>query len=109
GVMMLRGGAQAAEFLDAAWALDRYTDHVWWENAAICDLLGYDLDPAGPARETPALAGTKFISPRWNWIVDARVPRARIRHFPGYALRTRTALMLAATAEARLRGLLRRN
>lgn len=108
GVMMLRGGQQAADFLDETWSLDGYAEHRWWENAAVCELLGYELDPPRPVRQTPLLEKTKFISPRWNSIIDANVRGARIRHFPGYALRTRTALMLAATAEARLRSLLGR-
>jgi hypothetical protein len=108
GVMVLRGGAEAAGFLDAVWVLDRYVEHQWWENAAVCDLLGYELDPPRPVRDTPWRAGAQFISPRWNWIMDARVRGARIRHFPGYALRTRTALMAAAMAEARVRSLVAR-
>lgn len=108
GVMMLRGGAEAARFLDETWSLERYVDHRWWENAAVCELLGYELDPPRPTRSTPLLEQTKLISPRWNSIVDAHVRNARIRHFPGYAPRTRRALMLAATAEARGRSLLRR-
>jgi hypothetical protein len=108
GVMMLRGGAEAADFLDAAWSLERYAEHRWWENAAVCELLGYELDPPRPVHQTPLRERTKLISPRWNSIVDAHVRRARIRHFPGYALRTRKALMLAATAEGRARSLLGR-
>jgi hypothetical protein len=104
GVMLLRSGTDAAKFLDDVWALDRYTHHQWWENAAVCELLGYRLDPPGPVRKTPLLERTKFMSPRWNWIVDAPVRRARIRHFPGYSLRTRTALMIGATLEAGARG-----
>jgi hypothetical protein len=103
GVMLLRGGSESASFLDAVWSLEDYANHRWWENAAVCELLGYELDPPRPARDTPLLAQTKFISPRWNSIIDAPARQARIRHFPGYAPRTRAALMLAATAESRLR------
>jgi hypothetical protein len=109
GVMLLRGGAESARFLDAAWSLTRYVEHRWWENAAVCELLGYGLDPPRPVRDTPLLAGTKFISPRWNSIIDAPARRARIRHFPGYSIRARTALMLGATAEARTRNLFSRH
>lgn len=108
GVLMLRGGEQAARFLDELWALERYTDHMWWENAAACELLGYELDPPRPSRQTPLLEQTKLISPRWNTIVGDGVRGARIRHFAGYKPRTRAALMLAATAEARARALLER-
>ena len=98
GVMVLRGGETAAEFLDQTWTLERYVDHEWWENAAVCELLGYALDPPRPLHPTPWLEQTTFISPRWNWIPNARVRRARVRHFPGYSVRTRRLMMLAALA-----------
>jgi hypothetical protein len=111
GVMMLRGGAEAAAFLDAVWELRQHVNHRWWENAAVCELLGYQLDPPLPARATPTFERTKFISQSWNSIVPpgwaaiatAALQPARIRHFPGYSLRTRTAMMIAATAEAKVR------
>lgn len=103
GVMVLRGGERAAAFLDDVWAQEQYADHQWWENAAICHLLGYGLDPPRPLRSTPLLRSTKFLSPRWNAIRNAPVRRARIRHYPGYSLKTRMAFMLRDLAEARVR------
>jgi hypothetical protein len=108
GVMLLRGGSDAQRFLDAAWELERYAEHQWWENAAVCELLGYALDPPRPVRDTAFRAQTHFISPRWNSIPDAPAHRPRIRHFPGYSLKTRAALMCAATVEAKARTLLER-
>jgi len=103
GVMVLRGGERAAAFLDEVWAQEQFSEHRWWENAAICHLLGYELDPPRPVRETPLLRATKLLSPRWNAIRDAPVRRARIRHYPGYSLKTRMAFMVRDLAEARLR------
>jgi hypothetical protein len=103
GVMVLRGGETAAEFLDQTWALERYVNHQWWENAAMCELLGYALDPPRPVGRTPWREQATFISPRWNWIPNARVRRARVRHFPGYSVKTRRLMMHAALLEARLR------
>ncbi|MGH2916591.1 MAG: hypothetical protein ACRDMX_16560 [Solirubrobacteraceae bacterium] len=103
GVMALRGGERSVAFLDAVWALDRYVTHRWWENAAVCELLGYGVDPPQRLASTAWREQTAFLSGRWNWITDARVPGARIRHFPGFSLRTRELLMLAALAEARVR------
>jgi hypothetical protein len=105
GVMVMRGGGESAAFLDAAWQLDRYTDHRWWENAAICELLGYGLDPPRPLEPTPWGERTTLISPRWNWIPTSRVRQAAIRHFPGLAVVNRRRLMRAATLEARVRAL----
>lgn len=94
GVMLLRGGAQTIAFLDEVYAQEDLTDHRWWENAAICRLLGYQLDPIGPGTPTPLLSEhTKLISSRWNSIPDAPAPSPRIRHYPGYSLKVRGALM----------------
>jgi hypothetical protein len=94
GVMMLRCGEGAARFLDDVYAQDDLTDHRWWENAAICRLLGYELDPVRPGIATPLLnEHTKLLSGRWNSIPDAPARHPRIRHYPGYSLKVRGALM----------------
>jgi hypothetical protein len=101
GVMVLRGGEPAIRFLDAVWAQEDLVEHRWWENAAICRLLGYELDPPGPSHDTPLRRATTMLDPRWNSIPDARAPRARIRHYPGYSLKVRYALMLRDLAMRR--------
>jgi hypothetical protein len=94
GVMLLRGGDETIAFLDDVYAQSDLVDHRWWENAAICRLLGYTLDPVGPGVPTPLLSErTKFISRRWNAIRDDPVEHPRIRHYPGYSLKVRAALM----------------
>jgi hypothetical protein len=94
GVMMLRGGEQTIDFLDEVYAQEDLIEHRWWENAAICRLLGYGLDPVGPGTPTALLTErTKLLSARWNSIPDAPVPDPRIRHYPGYSLKVRAAFM----------------
>jgi len=94
GVMLLRGGEETIAFLDEVYAQEDLVDHRWWENAAISRLLGYQLDPVGPGTPTRLLTErTKFISPRWNSIPDAPAAHPRIRHYPGYSLKVRAALM----------------
>jgi hypothetical protein len=94
GVLLLRGGDEAAALLDELWAQEDLIDHRWWENAALCRMLGYELDPPRLVRPTPWLERTRFVDPRWNSIHDAPAPRPYIRHYPGYSLKTRTAFML---------------
>jgi hypothetical protein len=94
GVMLIRGGAEAEGFLDEVWGQSQFLHHKWWENAAICHLLGYDLDPPSPRRETPFRAATKLLSPRWNSVPDAPSVAPHIRHYPGYSVKVRLALML---------------
>ena len=94
GVMLLRGGDETIAFLEEVYAQDDLIDHRWWENAAICRLLGYRLDPVELAAPTPLLSEhTKLISSRWNSIRDAPAPHPYIRHYPGYSLKVRAALM----------------
>jgi PAS domain-containing protein len=94
GVMLLRGGAETIGFLDDVYAQEDLINHRWWENAAICRLLGYSLDPIEPGPPSRLLAEhTSFISSRWNSIPDAPSSKPRIRHYPGYSLKVRMALM----------------
>jgi hypothetical protein len=103
GVLIMRCGDEAERFLDEVWAQQDLTTHRWWENAAICRLLGYSLDPVGPGDPTPWLAQTAFLDPRWNSITDAPAAHPYIRHYPGYSLKTRTAFMLRDLGVARVR------
>ncbi len=94
GVMLMQGGKETVDFLDDVYAQEDLINHRWWENAAICRLLGYQLDPVGPGEPTPLLRDhTKLISARWNSIRDAPAPRPYIRHYPGYSLKVRAAFM----------------
>jgi galactosyl transferase GMA12/MNN10 family len=94
GVMLIRSGVEAEAFLDEVWGQSQFAHHKWWENAAICHVLGYELDPPSPRHETPFLAATKLLSPRWNSVPDAPAVTPRIRHYPGYSVKVRLALML---------------
>lgn len=94
GVWVLRGGEEAVRFLDEVWFQKDLIDHKWWENAAICRLLGYELDPVRPGTPTAWLERTSWLDPRWNSIPDAPAEHPFIRHYPGYSVKTRTAFML---------------
>jgi hypothetical protein len=96
GVLLLRGGAETIAFLDDVYAQRDLMNHRWWENAAICRLLGYRLEPTVALQSPTRLLSehTKFIPPRWNSIPDAPADRPYIRHYPGYSLKVRAALMM---------------
>ena len=94
GVWALRAGDEAQRFLDEVWAQDDLIDHRWWENAAICRLLGYSLDPVGPG-DADRVAGAHDV-PRPALELDPRRAGAahpRIRHYPGYSTKVRAAFM----------------
>jgi hypothetical protein len=108
GVMMVRTGDECSRFLAEVWAQEDLIDHPWWESAAISRLLGYELDPPRPVRESPWLERTKFLSGRWNSIHDAPAKAPRIRHYPGYKIRTRAMFMARDLAAARARAVVGR-
>lgn len=96
GVLVLRSCEGARAFLDDVWEQEDLTHHVWWENAAICRLLGYDLGPPiRLAAPTPLLTDhTSLLDGRWNSIPESPAGRPRIRHYPGYRWQVRAAFML---------------
>jgi hypothetical protein len=111
GVIVLRGGAFARELLDRMWAAKRYVDHPWWENAALLDLLGYDLPsaleprwrrigrrsrPLRLARPSRFLDGTRFLPLEWNSGYLDRAERPRIVHCLGVPVEQRLRDMRAA-------------
>jgi hypothetical protein len=97
---MVRSTARADAFLRLVWDQDRYIDHVWWENAAILDLLGYRLSPCGPERPSPHRRLVRFLGNEWNSIQEDPSPRPVIRHYPGRSRQERLARMRADLAAA---------
>jgi hypothetical protein len=89
GVMLLRSCAWSRDFLRDVWALERYIEHPWWENAAVLDLLGYGLEPARLVEPTAHLRHTKIIDRRWNSIELDRPPVPAFVHRGFYDLGTR--------------------
>jgi hypothetical protein len=85
GVFLVRSTPWARRFLDRVWAAEQYVDHPWWENAAVLDLLGYelpaDLTPPRKVRRTQFDAHVELIDLEWNSTAGASLaPRPRIRH-----------------------------
>jgi hypothetical protein len=85
GVFLVRSTPWARSFLDRVWAAEQYIDHPWWENAAVLDLLGYELPPdLTPPRRAPGTEldpHVQLIDLEWNSTEGASVaPRPRIRH-----------------------------
>jgi hypothetical protein len=104
GVWLLRRGEPAERFLDAVWDSTDLVDHQWWENAAVARELGYDLDPPRRARESAFRDATTYLPQAWNSIRLDPAAHARIRHYPGYSVKTRFAFMLRDVALSRISG-----
>lgn len=85
GVFLVRSTRWSRRFMDRVWAAERYVDHPWWENAAVLDLLGYELSPdLTPPRKLRASrydSHVELIGLEWNSTAGrSLVERPRIRH-----------------------------
>jgi hypothetical protein len=59
----------ALPMLDLLWQLEVFTDHHWWEQGAVCLLLGYmNLDGSHPkhVRHTYWFRHTHYLPESWN-------------------------------------------
>jgi hypothetical protein len=97
GVFIFKATDWSRRFLAAVWEQEDLIDHMWWENAAIMRLLGWDLDadPARPTGDTEWTPRVKRMDGAWNSVpLFGRAPRPRINHNAGLPKQYRRAAML---------------
>jgi Methyltransferase domain/galactosyl transferase GMA12/MNN10 family len=97
GVFMVRAGEWANRLLDEIWRREDLSHHQWWENAALMQLLGYDIEASPVQRDNanPWLQRVKFLDLAWNSIPHwSRSRRPRINHYAALPLPRRRLLML---------------
>jgi hypothetical protein len=86
GVMLFRNCAWTSDLLARMWALERYVDHPWWENAALLHLFGcHRLLNEGPDRlDAELIRHVKFIDVGWNALPNfCTVDDPMIHHYAG--------------------------
>lgn len=68
--------------LERIWTMTDYLRHPWWEQAAGCELLGYNpwLRPMVRRADTPLLARTCFLGTEWNSHRDDEADHPRFWH-----------------------------
>jgi hypothetical protein len=97
GVVMVRDTVWTRRFLAEVWNQEDLIEHIWWENAAIMRLLGWDLDaePPRPTGDTDWSARVKRIDPAWNSVpLFGRAARPKINHYAGMPVPHRRSAML---------------
>lgn len=95
--------------------MTKYTNHFWWENAAIMDLLGFRLELTGNlddnAPEESVLNKVEWLPLVWNCIpyLDREetsyfneVLDPIIVHYAGIAMKARIPLMQAHTMSTKI-------
>ncbi len=97
GVFAMRSCARTKALLDTLWSMTEYVDHTWWENAALLDLLGYDIatEPIRKVRESELDARIEWLGTEWNSIALDPSDHPIIVHHPGTADADRVRLMTA--------------
>jgi hypothetical protein len=96
GVMVVRGGAHSAAFLDRVWAQRDLANDGWWDNAAILRVLGYRrLSGMRPVVPTRWRLGFGRLDPAWNSIPAAPVADPYVVHLPGMSVSERLAHLAA--------------
>lgn len=78
GAMMWRAGEWADRMLERVWSSEHLVDHPWWENAALLEILGYELEPVARLRERrEEMDRVKLIDPAWNSVPYGNPPARR--------------------------------
>lgn len=92
GVFLIRSTPWSRKLLDDIWASEQFIDHMWWENAALYEMLGYeiprDLSPPRKVRTSELEEHIEFLGLEWNSGIegDSRSSRPRIRHHGGRSI-----------------------
>jgi hypothetical protein len=97
GVWLLKRHPLTHSFLQNVWESTQYLDHKWWENAAVLEQLGYELEPSVRLiNPSPMYSLTRFLPVEWNSISVEPSATPRIVHFPALPLPDRLAGLQAA-------------
>ena len=85
--------------------MTEYVDHKWWENAALLDLLGYDIEtePIRKVKSSPLDRRIEWLGNEWNSISLDAAAQPMIVHYPGHTNEDRKRLMRADVDACRKR------
>jgi hypothetical protein len=68
-------------WLEQLWRMDEYLAHPWWEQGALCQLLGYTGRPLRLAAPTELYWRTHWLGLEWNSHEERdRHPTPRFAH-----------------------------
>jgi hypothetical protein len=100
GVLAVRRSRWVIGLLRRLWNADRFVDHKWWENAALLEVLGYDVDDprATSRRITRDARRVVELDPAWNSVPPDPAAAPNIVHFAGCSFDERLTGMRALTA-----------
>ena len=107
GIFAMRSGHRTKALLDRIWTMTEYVDHKWWENAALLDLLGYDIEtetePIRKVKSSSLDRRIEWLGNEWNSISLDAAAQPIIVHYPGHTNEDRKRLMRADVDACRKR------
>jgi hypothetical protein len=80
GVMLWRSTEWSKNFLDEIWSTEKYIDYPIWENAALLELLGYNLFPIFHKAPTAHMVHVKFLPLAWNSVWENPADEPYLNH-----------------------------
>ncbi len=83
GVFLIRATDWSRRLLDRMWASEHLTFHPWWDNAALMEILGYDLEPARLSHPNADTERVSLIDLAWNSVPVHSSPTPHIKHYAG--------------------------
>lgn len=91
GVLVAWNELRVRRFLEKAWEQTQYLTHPWWEQAAMLDLLGWELGNgwAKPGLPTEWSDLVGWLGTEWNSMPQDPHPYPIIKHWPGTPFMTR--------------------
>jgi hypothetical protein len=85
GVMAIRSTFFTRRLFKTLWRMEQFTEHKWWENGALLDLLGFDVTREPLKRIKKDLVGHRinWLSNSWNSMGLDPSSSPIIKHYPG--------------------------
>jgi nucleotide-diphospho-sugar transferase len=103
GVMLWRRTSDSLRLLDAAWEQTHLIDHPYWEQAALLELMGYDvrdLHDVQMIAPTVWHRGVHYLGDEWNATFRTAAERPRIIHCAGLRFEQRVQRLTDAVSAA---------
>lgn len=96
GVFVLRSTRTTRRLMADLWSMEEYLQHRWWENAALLDLLGYDISSEPIRLERPTSLNKRIVQldVAWNSIDLDPSASPIVKHYPGLSNDERRLRML---------------
>jgi hypothetical protein len=86
GVLLIRSTPWSRSFVERWSSYDHLASQPWTDNAALVELIGYQLEPVRLVRPNEDLERVGFLPLAWNSVAASESPRPYVKHYAGQGL-----------------------